>query len=64
MAGKKDKAVVVVLSGLTDNQAAQMIKDIMKAKQKNAPLSRGTIASGSMSSVSGLLQNGTKQIGG
>ena len=64
MAGKKNKAVVAVISGLTDNQAAQITKDIMKSKQKIAPLGRGTIASGPMSSVGGLLQNGTKQIGG
>ena len=64
MAGKKDKAVVAVISGLTDNQAAQITKDILKTKQKNAPLGRGTVASGLMSSVGSLLQNGIKQIGG
>ena len=64
MAGKKNKAVVAVISGLTDNQAAQITKDIMKTKQKNAPLGRGTIASGLMSSVGSLLQKGTKKIGG
>ena len=64
MAGKKDKAVVAVISGLTDNQAAQITKDIMKSKQRNAPYGRGTIASGLMSSVGSLLQKDTKQIGG
>lgn len=64
MAGRKDKAVVAVISGLTDNQAAQITKDIMRSKQKNAPLGRGTVASGLMSSVGTLLQNGIKQIGG
>lgn len=64
MAGKKDKAVVAVISGLTDNQAAQITKDIMKAKQKNAPNGRGTVASGLMTSVGSLLQHGTKRIGG
>lgn len=29
MAWKKDKAVVAVISGLTDNQAAQITKDIL-----------------------------------
>ena len=48
MAGKKDKAVVAVISGLTDNQAAQITKDIMKSKQRNAPNGRGTVASGFM----------------
>ena len=64
MAGKKDKAVVAVISGLTDNQAAQIAKDIMKSKQRNAPNGRGTVALGFMSSVGSLLQKGTKQIGG
>ena len=64
MAGKKNKAVVAVISGLTDNQAAQLSKDIMKAKQKNAPLGRGTIASGWMSNIGSLLQKETKKIGG
>ena len=44
MSGKKDKSVVAVISGLTNNQAAQISKDIMKSKQKYAPYSRGTIA--------------------
>jgi len=64
MAGKKNKAVVAVISGLTDNQAAQITKDIMKSKQKNAPLGRGTIASGAGSSIGALLQKGNKRIGG
>ena len=64
MAGKKDKAVVAVISGLTNNQAAQISKDIMRSKQRYAPHGRGTIASGLMSSVSSLLQSGTKRIGG
>ena len=64
MAGKKDKAVVAIISGLTDNQATQITKDILKSKQKNAPLGRGTVASGFMSSIGALLQKGTKQIGG
>lgn len=59
MAGKKDKAVVAVISGLTNNQAAQITKDILKSKQRNAPLGRGTVASGFMSSVGALLQKGT-----
>ena len=64
MAGIKDKSVVAVISGLTDNQAAQISKDIMKSKQKNAPYSRGTIAAGFTSSIGSLLQKGNKRIGG
>ncbi len=64
MAGKKDKAVIAVIANLTNNQAAQISKEIMRSKQKYAPLSRGTIASGLMSSVGSLLQKGNKKIGG
>lgn len=64
MAGKKDQAVVAVISGLTSNQAAQITKDIIKSKQKNASLARGTVSSGFMSSVGALLQKGCKKIGG
>ena len=64
MAGKKDKAIVAVISGLTSNQSAQITKEIMRAKEKYAPLSRGTVASGALSSVGALLQKGQKRIGG
>lgn len=64
MAGKKDKSVVAVISGLTDSQAARVLADIMKSKQRNAPFGRGTIASGFTSSVGSLLQKGTKETGG
>lgn len=64
MAGKKDKSVVAVISGLTDSQAARISSDIIKSKQRNAPLGRGTIASGFTSSVGSLLQKGNKRIGG
>lgn len=64
MAGKKDKAVVAVISGLTDSQMATISADIMKSKQKNAPFARGAVTSGFASSVGSLLQKGTKKIGG
>lgn len=64
MAGKKDNAVVAVISGLTSNQASQISRDIMRVKEKYAPLGRGTIASGKHSGVGALLQKGTKRIGG
>lgn len=64
MAGKKDKTVVAVITGLTECQAAKISGDIMKSKQKNAPLGRGTVASGLMSEVGKLLRNGYKMIGG
>lgn len=64
MAGKKDNAVVAVISGLTRNQAAEISRDIMKSKQKYAPDGRGTIASGKHSNVGKLIQRENKMIGG
>lgn len=64
MAGLKDRAVVAVISGLTSNQSAQISKKIMRAKERYAPLSRGTIAAGTKSGVGALLQRGHRQIGG
>ena len=64
MSGKKDYSVVSVISGLTSNQAAQISRDIMRSKEKYAPLGRGTIASGKHSNVGALIQKGTKRIGG
>lgn len=61
MAGKKDKAVVAVISGLTDTQASMLMKDIMRAKSKNAPYGRGTIAVGTQENVGGLLQKGHRK---
>lgn len=40
MAGTKDHAVVAVIGDLTNEQAAQMTKEIMKAKRKYAPNGR------------------------
>lgn len=65
MAGKKDRAVVAVISDLTRSQAAQISKDIMRAKDRYAPLGRGTIATGERSAVGSLIQGGIKRrIGG
>ena len=64
MAGKKDNALVAVISDLTQTQAAQISKEIMKAKAKYAPYGRGTIAIGVKSSVCSLIQSGRKRIGG
>lgn len=64
MAGKKDNAIVAVISGLTSNQASLISRGIMQLKDKHAPFSRGTIASGKHSVVGALLQKGTKRIGG
>ena len=61
MAGKKDNAVVAVISDLTEEQAAQVSKDIMKAKKKYAPYGRGTIATGKKFDIGHLLQIGHKK---
>lgn len=58
MAGAKDNAVVAVIGNLTNEQAAQITKEIMKAKKKYAPHGRGTIASGKNGDVGKLLQTG------
>ena len=46
MAGKKDNAVVMVLTDITNAQAAQVAKEVIRIKNKHAPLGRGTIATG------------------
>lgn len=61
MAGTKDNAVVVVIGDLTNEQAAQMTKEIMKAKRKYAPNGRGTIACCKKSDVGRLLQTGKRK---
>ena len=61
MAGKKDNAVVAVISELTEEQASQVTKAIIKAKKKYAPGGRGTIASGKKGDVGGLLQKGCNE---
>lgn len=61
MAGIKDNAVVAVIGDLTSEQAAQMTKEIMKAKRKYAPNGRGTIACGKKADVGGLLQKGARK---
>ena len=61
MAGKKDNAMVMILTDMTDNQAAQMLKETVKAKKKYAPNARGTIGCGKHSDVGGL-QNGFKKV--
>ena len=61
MAGSKDNAVVAVITDMTSEQAAQMTKEIMKAKRKYASNSRGTIASGKKSDVGAVLQSGKRK---
>ena len=53
---KKDKAVVAVVSGLTSNQAGELSRAIINAKQRYAPKSRGTIAIGNQKDVGNMIQ--------
>ena len=64
MAGKKDRAVVSVTTGLTQNQASKMVAGITKTKGYYAPLSRGTIAQGSISDIGRLLGGGQERLDG
>lgn len=53
---KKDKAFVAVVSGLTSNQAGELARAIINAKQKYAPKARGTIATGNQKDVGNMIQ--------
>lgn len=61
MAGVKDNAVVAVITDMTSEQAAQITKEIMKAKRKYAPKGIGTIASSRKADVGKLLQTGARK---
>lgn len=62
---KKRQRSSSVISNLTQNQAAQISKDIMKAKAKYATNGRGTIATGQKTNMGSLIQSSIrKKIGG
>lgn len=58
MAGRKDKAVVAVIKGLTDSQASRLIGDIVKAKNKYAGHAQGTASVCSEERIGRFLQKG------
>ena len=58
MAGKKNNGVVAVISDLTNEQAAQLTKEIIKAKRKVAPKGRGMISSGTKEKIGLLINKG------
>ena len=62
MAGKKDNSVVAVLGNMTERQAAEMAKELLRAKNKIAPVGRGTIAYGKHEDVGRLLTKGQKTL--
>lgn len=48
------------MSGLTSNQAGELARALINAKQRYAPKSRGTIATGNQKDVGNMIQ-GKKQ---
>lgn len=62
MAGKKDQSVVATIHGLTSTQAANIQRDIIKAKDKHAPNARATMAKGNTQDVGRMLDVGNKTI--
>ena len=61
MARRKDTTLVAVIGSLTDTQAAEMTKEIIKAKRKYAPKGTATIANGKKTDVGTLLQAGMRK---
>lgn len=57
MAGKKDQAIVVVIDGVTNIQAANIKSDIEKSKAKHAPFARGIASTGNRNDISKRLSN-------
>lgn len=63
MSRKKDQNVVFVGTGMTSAQASNLVSEIVKAKKKIAPNSRGTAAIASNDGIPHLLSKGFKSIG-
>ena len=64
MAGKKDQSVVFVGTNMTRRQASEMVSAIASAKNRIAPVSRGTAAITTREGIGRLLQQGAKMISG
>lgn len=62
MAGKKENMVVAVIGNLTDVQAAELTKEIVKAKKQYAATAAGTIAIGKKVDVGRILQDGHRAV--
>jgi hypothetical protein len=62
MDGKKDSAVVVVITNVTQKQATDILGDVVLAKSKRAPLSRGTAVTGNRKDVSKMLGDGRDKL--
>lgn len=59
----KDQAVIAVIGGLSQSQAAKMTSKITKAKSIYAPGKRATIVSGPQEYIGSYLQDGCKRLG-
>ena len=65
MAGKKDKAVVAIIKGLTDNQASLIAGEIMKSKRRHTTNSCGTAFICPEETIGRMIQKvNNKRIGG
>ena len=62
MAGKKDNVVVAIIGDLTNEQQAQISKEIIKAKKKYAPNGRGTVECLDRNTIGKILQNETRKL--
>ena len=62
MTKKDDNNVVVKIADLSETQASHIIAGIIKSKQKYAPDSRGTIATGKQEEIRSLKQFVRKQL--
>lgn len=56
MAGKNDFAVAIVVTGLTNSQATNMLAATMNTKAKIAPNSRGTAVKGTQQTIGKIMQ--------
>ena len=61
MERKKDNVVVAVIGEITSNQAGELMKEIIKIKQKYTPNGRGTIGIGKREDVGVLIQGKTQK---
>ncbi len=62
MAGKKDQALVVVLTDMTPTQAGKILDKVVRAKAGEAPLARGTAVVGPKNAVGKMLADGREKL--
>ena len=58
----KDKAIVIRIAGINDEQANKIANDARKAKQKHAPDAKGTIITGHKKNVLAGPKEGNKRL--